>query len=238
MEEQKRGAIIFRDASISKEDNLIITDLNLQINSGDFAYLIGRVGSGKTSIIKTIIGEFPLKEGFGEVAGFSLNSLKEREIPLLRRRLGVVFQDFQLLSDRSVYDNLLFVLMATGLKNRSVARQKIFEKLESVDMARKSHKMPFELSGGEQQRVCIARALLNEPEIILADEPTGNLDTQSTEEIMQLFMQIHSEYKPAILFVTHNKALYKKFPGRVLLCEDMSCTEIEHSYEIELFDII
>ncbi|MFA5713057.1 MAG: ATP-binding cassette domain-containing protein, partial [Bacteroidales bacterium] len=163
--------------------------------------------------------------------------LKERDIPLLRRRVGVVFQDFQLLPDRSIYNNLLFVLLATGLKNKRDAAQIISEKLESVDMLRKSHKMPYELSGGEQQRVCIARALLNNPDIILADEPTGNLDIQSTNEIMELFMQIHKRYNPAILFVTHNKGLYRRFSGRVLLCEDMGCREIEHSYNIDMSDL-
>lgn len=238
MSEDKKPLIELVGAQIAKQENLILTDVNLTIDRGDFVYIIGRVGSGKTSIIKTIIGEFPLKSGSGTVSGFALEKLKQKEIPHLRRRIGVVFQDFQLLSDRSVYENLLFVLLATGWKNRKEIDKIIQEKLESVDMIRKSHKMPHQLSGGEQQRVAIARALLNNPEIILADEPTGNLDFETANEIMELFMSIHRLYLPAIIFVTHNRSLYKRYPGRVLLCKNMTCQELEMTQEIDLSQIL
>ncbi len=238
MLEEGRPLIELIGAEIAKEENLILTDVNLTIERGDFVYIIGRVGSGKTSIIKTIIGEFPLKGGSGRVSGFALERLKQKEIPFLRRRIGVVFQDFQLLSDRSVYENLLFVLQATGWKNRKEIDSIIRERLESVDMLRKSHKMPHQLSGGEQQRVAIARALLNNPEIILADEPTGNLDFETAKEIMELLLNIHRLYEPAIIFVTHNRSLYKRYPGRVLLCKNMTCQELVMSQEIDISQIL
>ena len=225
--------IEFTDVDIVREGNLIMSALNLSIYRGDFIYIIGRVGSGKTSVIKSIIGEIPVKKGSAKVAGFTLEKLKEKEIPYLRRRIGVVFQDFQLLSDRSVYDNLHFVLLATGWKNKRDIDQIIKERLESVGMLRKSHKMPHQLSGGEQQRVAIARALLNNPEIILADEPTGNLDGETAMEIMELLTKIHKLYEPSIVFVTHNRSLFKRYPGRVVLCENMSCRELEVSQEID-----
>ena len=230
--------IKFTDVDIAKEENLIISGLNLTINRGDFIYLIGRVGSGKTSIIKTIIGENPIKHGSATVAGFSLVRLKKRDIPYLRRRIGVVFQDFQLLSDRSVYDNLHFVLLATGWKNKKQIDSIIRERLESVGMLLKSHKMPHQLSGGEQQRVAIARALLNNPEIILADEPTGNLDSETAIEIMELLTNIHRLYEPAIVLVTHNRALFKRYPGRVMLCENMTCKELEQTQEIDFSQLL
>lgn len=236
--EERKALIELREVSIAKGDNLILTDLNLTVERGEFIYIIGRVGSGKSSIIKTLIGEFPLKSGSGRVADFALESLKEREIPYLRREIGVIFQDFQLLSDRSVYENLLFVLQATGWKDKRAIDAVILERLESVGMVTKSHKMPHQLSGGEQQRVAIARALLNNPGIILADEPTGNLDPETTVEIMELLKEIHKEYKPAILFVTHNRALYKRYPGRLLLCEEMSCVEIREPEEIDFSQIL
>ncbi|MDD2418949.1 MAG: ATP-binding cassette domain-containing protein [Bacteroidia bacterium] len=238
MQQEKELLIELVSADIAKEENLILTDVNLKVYKGDFTYIIGRVGSGKTSIIKTIIGEIPLKKGSGVVSGFSLEKLKEKEIPFLRRRIGVVFQDFQLLSDRSVYENLFFILMATGWRNKKAADNIIKERLESVDMLRKSHKMPHQLSGGEQQRVAIARALLNNPEIILADEPTGNLDSETAYEIMELFTSIHRQYLPAIMFVTHNRALYQRYPGRVLLCENMTCRELETTEEIDIGQLL
>lgn len=236
--DNQRPLISFEDVQIAKEENLIISDFSMSVNRGDFIYIIGRVGSGKTSIIKTIIGEIPLKSGRAEVAGFRLERLKERDIPYLRRRIGVVFQDFQLLTDRSVYDNLLFVLKSTGWSSKRDTDSIIKERLDSVGMLLKSHKMPHQLSGGEQQRVAIARALLNNPEIILADEPTGNLDGETAYEIMELLRGIHKLYEPAILFVTHNRSLYKRFPGRVMLCENMTCKEIEISQEIDLSQIL
>ncbi len=236
--QEPKPIIQFTNAEIAKEENLILSGLNLTVYRGDFLYLVGRVGSGKTSIIKTIIGEIPLKSGDAEVAGFKLAKLKEKDIPYLRRRIGVVFQDFQLLSDRTVYENLQFVLSATGWRNKREIDTVIKERLDSVGMLLKSHKMPHQLSGGEQQRVAIARALLNNPEIILADEPTGNLDGETASEIMELLTSVHKMYEPAILFVTHNRSLYKRYPGRVLMCENMSCKELDMSQEIDFMHIL
>ena len=230
--------IEFIDADIKKEHNLIISGMNLSVNRGDFLYLMGKVGSGKTSIVKTIIGELPLSQGYARVAGFELSGLKESKIHLLRRKIGVVFQDFQLLTDRSVYDNLKFVLLSTGWKSQRAMEEVIRTKLASVGMALKSHKMPYQLSGGEQQRVAIARALLNDPEIILADEPTGSLDPDTAAGIMELLTKIHKEYNPAILLVTHNRALSKRYPGRVVICENLSCKELNMAEEIDFSHIL
>lgn len=233
-EESIRVPIVeFRNADIVKEDNLILSDVNLDIYKGDFLYLIGKVGSGKTSIIKTIIGDIPLKRGEGMVAGFNLRKLKRRHIPMLRRKTGVVFQDFQLLTDRSIYDNLKFVLQSTGWSDNKVMDTIINTHLDSVGLLLKAHKMPHQLSGGEQQRAAIARALLNNPEIILADEPTGNLDAETAADIMNLFVDIHKRQGPAIIMVTHNRALLRRYPGRVLLCENASCSEIQSQQEID-----
>jgi len=218
---------------IIKEGNLILTDVNFSVKAGDFVFVIGRVGSGKSSVIKTIIGEIPVSRGEATVAGFDLKTIRRKQIPYLRRQIGVVFQDFQLLVDRSVYDNLKFVLQSTGWKNDKEIDKKIKSKLESVGMLLKAHKMPHQLSGGEQQRIAIARALLNEPQIILADEPTGNLDTETAYEIMDLLMTIHKEQEPAIVMVTHNRSLLKKYPAKMMLCEDLYFKEIEESQEID-----
>ncbi|MEN6568965.1 MAG: ATP-binding cassette domain-containing protein [Rikenellaceae bacterium] len=218
---------------IIKEGNLILTDVNFSVKAGDFVFIIGRVGSGKSSVIKTIIGEIPVSRGEATVAGFDLKTIRRKQIPYLRRQIGVVFQDFQLLVDRSVYDNLKFVLQSTGWKNDKEIDRKIKSKLESVGMLLKAHKMPHQLSGGEQQRIAIARALLNEPQIILADEPTGNLDTETAYEIMDLLMTIHKEQEPAIVMVTHNRSLLKKYPAKMMLCEDLYFKEIEESQEID-----
>ncbi|MDD2491143.1 MAG: ATP-binding cassette domain-containing protein [Bacteroidales bacterium] len=226
--------IEIQNADIVKEESLIISDLNITINKGELVYLVGRVGSGKTSIVKTIIGEIPLIKGEAKVAGYTLSKLSPKKIHLLRRKIGVVFQDFQLLTDRSVYDNLKFVLQSTGWKDSSGMDSVIKTRLESVGMQLKAHKMPHQLSGGEQQRVAIARALLNNPEIILADEPTGNLDSETSTDIMNLLMKIHSQEGPAIIIVTHNRSIVKRYPGRVLLCENLSCTEIEAIQEIDI----
>ena len=222
------------NADIVKEESLIISDLNISINKGEIVYLVGRVGSGKTSVIKTIIGEIPLKRGEAKIAGFNLAKLPANRIHLLRRKIGVVFQDFQLLTDRSVYDNLKFVLQSTGWRDRAAMDSVIKARLESVGMQLKAHKMPHQLSGGEQQRIAIARALLNNPEIILADEPTGNLDSETASEIMNLLMKIHREEEPAIVIVTHNRSIVKRYPGRVLLCENLTCSEIEAIQEIDI----
>jgi len=234
----EKPLVEFINVDIVKEDSLILSDVSMKIAPADFLYLVGKVGSGKTSVIKTIIGEIPIKKGQAWVAGYDLKKIKERQIPLLRRKLGVVFQDFQLLNDRSVYDNLKFVLLSTGRKDIKQIDRIIKLKLESVGMIYKSHKMPHQLSGGEQQRVAIARALLNDPQLILADEPTGNLDTDTAFEFMDLLMKIHKEQEPAIMIVTHNRSLLKSYPGRILLCDNLVCKELEVSQEIDFSQLL
>jgi len=204
---------------IFQRDNLVLSDVNLEINEGEFVYLIGKTGSGKSSLLKTLYGELALTEGTGSVAGFDLNKLKRSKVHLLRRKLGIVFQDFELLMDRSVIDNLLFVLKATGWKNKSEMNKRMEEVLEKVGLATKGFKMPHQLSGGEQQRVAIARALLNDPDLILADEPTGNLDPGTTEDILTLLFDI-SKTGRAILMATHDYQYMKKYSSRVIVCED------------------
>jgi cell division transport system ATP-binding protein len=202
------------------------------VEKGQFIYLIGKVGSGKTSLIKTITAELPLKSGEGTVAGFDLKKIRKKQIPYLRRKIGIVFQDFQLLPDRSVLDNLLFVLRATGWKNKQAMKERIDDVLEKVGLKHKEYKMPHQLSGGEQQRVVIARALLNSPEIILADEPTGNLDPETSDEIMKILFDIASTGR-AIIMATHNYSLLKKFPSKTLKCERTRLEETEQTTEID-----
>lgn len=216
--------IRFKDAEIVNGESTVIYDFNMEVFPGDFVYIVGKVGTGKTSIIKTMIAENPLGAGEAEVCGFFLKGIKDKNIPFLRRKMGVVFQDFQLLMDRSVEDNLRFVLEATGWKSRESENNRINEVLEAVGMSRKAHKMPHQLSGGEQQRIAIARALLNSPEVILADEPTGNLDAETAEGIMRLLSRLNSE-GTAIVMVTHNLSIVKDYPGRVFVCANESCTE-------------
>ena len=220
------------------DGNLILSDVNLSVAKGEFVYLVGKVGSGKSSIIKSIIAEIPLHKGRARVGEFDLMKLKRKQIPFLRRAIGVVFQDFQLLMDRSVEDNLLFVLEATGWKKKGDMLRRSKEVLEMVGMSTKAHKMPHQLSGGEQQRVVIARAFLNNPPIILADEPTGNLDPDTTIEIMDLFMKINQEQKPALVMVTHNRDLVKRYPGRMMVCENGTLTEVPTELEISMDDIL
>ena len=208
-----------KNASIFQRESLVLNDVNLSVSPGQFIYLIGETGSGKSSLLKTLYGDLPLTKGEGKVAGYDLTKLKDREIPFLRRKLGIVFQDFQLLTDRNIHDNLLFVLQATGWKDKKKMDKKINEVLKHVGMATKAHKMPFQISGGEQQRVAIARALLNDPDIILADEPTGNLDPSTSEEIMILLTEICKNGK-AILMATHDYALILKFPNHTLKIEN------------------
>lgn len=217
--------ISFKGANIVGGDATVIYNLNMDIYPGDFVYIVGKVGTGKTSIIRTIIAENPLLKGKGEVCGFKLHTLKEKEIPYLRRKLGVVFQDFQLLMDRNIEDNLRFVLKATGWKSESEMDRRILYVLKAVGMELKAHKMPHQLSGGEQQRIAIARALLNEPEIIIADEPTGNLDTETADGIMKLLTGINKEKGTAIIMVTHNRQIFDTYSGRVMVCQDETCTE-------------
>ncbi len=224
--------INFQDASIFQDDYLVLSDVSFQVNSGEFVYLIGRVGSGKTSLIKTINAELPLKTGQAEVAGFQLEKLRMKSVPNLRRKLGIVFQDFQLLIDRSVYDNLLFVLKATGWKSQTDIDARINEVLEKTGLEYKHYKMPHQLSGGEQQRVVIARALLNNPDIILADEPTGNLDPETSESIIRILFEISNSGR-AVIMATHNYTLLKKFAARTLKCEDGKLSELELTAEID-----
>jgi cell division transport system ATP-binding protein len=220
--------ISFNNAAISIYDHLVLKDVTFNVNKGEFVYLIGRVGSGKTSLIKTINAEIPLQNGEAAVAGFQLQNIKQRQIPFLRRKLGIVFQDFQLLIDRTVSENLSFVLKATGWKNRNEIERRITEVLEKTDMHHKGYKMPHQLSGGEQQRVVIARALLNDPEVILADEPTGNLDPETSEGIMKILFEI-SQAGRAVIMATHNYNLLKKFPSRTLKCHDELLIELQNA---------
>jgi len=213
------NVITLENAVIGINDHIVLTDVNLAVGKSEFVYVIGRVGSGKTSLIKTLNAEFPLLEGSGIVAGHVLEKIKRKEVPFLRRKMGIVFQDFKLLSDRTVESNLEFALRATGWKNKEEISERIAEVLEKVNLGFKGYKMPHQLSGGEQQRVVIARALLNDPEIILADEPTGNLDPVTTGEIMQILMDI-AESGRAVIMATHDYHQIKKFPSRTLKCED------------------
>jgi cell division transport system ATP-binding protein len=217
--------ISFRNADILAGDNIVVHGLNMEVAAGDLVYILGKVGSGKTSIIRTVTAENKVGSGEAEACGFKLNGLRQRDIPKLRRKLGVVFQDFRLLMDRSVWDNLDFILKATGWKDRRKADERIDEVLEAVGMTTKAHKMPHQLSGGEQQRIAIARALLNQPEVILADEPTGNLDEDTTEEILQLLNKLNKENGTTLIMVTHDKSIVERYPGRVFVCSDETCTE-------------
>lgn len=205
------------DVQIFQRHNLILSDVDIKINEGEFFYLIGQTGSGKSSLLKTLYGELKLEKGSGSIAGFDLTKLQQKEVPFLRRKLGIVFQDFQLLTDRTVYQNLSFVLKATGWKDEAQIKSRITQVLELVGLQTKDFKMPHELSGGEQQRVVIARALLNEPEIILADEPTGNLDPKVSDDIMSLMHNI-AKQGTAILMATHDYRIIQKYPGRILKC--------------------
>lgn len=204
------------EKKLLQQGELILSDLNFDINAGEFVYLIGRVGSGKSSLLKTLYAELQLIEGEGYVAGFDLRKLKRREIPMLRRRIGIVFQDYQLLTDRNVFMNLYYVMKATGWKNESEIRKRIDEVLKVVSLEAKGYKMPFELSGGEQQRLVIARALLNRPRLLLADEPTGNIDPLTAEGIIRLFQEI-ARQGCAVVMSTHNTALIEEYPSRTIL---------------------
>lgn len=211
--------IELRHANIYQGNNLVLQDVNLHVNRGEFVYLVGKTGTGKSSLLKTLYGDLPLKEGDGTVVGFDLNKMDWKKVPFLRRNLGVVFQDFQLLTDRNVNDNLKFVLRATGWKDEKLMDEKIVDVLDKVGLKAKGFKMPYELSGGEQQRVDIARALLNSPKLILADEPTGNLDPETSDEIMQLLVQISRDYGTAIVMATHDYIVINKFPARLVRTE-------------------
>lgn len=218
--------IEFNGVDITNEGMLIISSLSIEIREGEFVYLTGKVGSGKTSIIRTIIGENPVLNGSARVNNFDLLRLKKKQIPYLRREIGVVFQDFQLLMDRTVEDNLLFVLKSTGWKDTKKMAERISDVLREVGMESKAHKMPHQISGGEQQRVAIARALLNDPIIILADEPTGNLDPETADGIMKLLMDINKYKETATLMITHNYSILRRYPKRILVCENNQCREL------------
>jgi cell division transport system ATP-binding protein len=224
--------IEFNNATISQHDHLVLSNVSIQVDRGEFVYLIGKVGSGKSSLIKTINAELPLQVGSATVVGYELQKIKKRQVPFLRRKLGVVFQDFQLLSDRSVIQNLAFVLKATGWSGKKEIDLRISDVLEKVDLVNKGFKMPHQLSGGEQQRVVIARALLNDPDIILADEPTGNLDPDTSADIMKLLIDI-SRNGRAVLMATHNYSFLKKFPSRIVKCENGTLIETEQNEEID-----
>ena len=211
--------VSLKNAKIFQQEYLILNNVDLNIYPGEFVYLIGKTGSGKSSILKTLYGDLPLNKGKGSVAGYDLKNLTPKQIPKLRRRIGIVFQDFQLLTDRTVGDNLRFVMRATGWKDKNAIEQRMEEVLNLVGIGTKDFKMPFELSGGEQQRVVIARALLNSPEIILADEPTGNIDPETSNGIIQLLFDVKDKEGSAVLMATHDVRIMKKFPARVLKVE-------------------
>lgn len=214
-----------KDASIYQGENLVLSGVNVEISKGEFVYLIGKTGTGKSSFMKTLYGDLPLNDGEGFIVDYDLKTLKEKDIPFLRRKLGVVFQDFKLLIDRTVNDNLLFVLKATGWKDKEKMNTRVEEVLDKVGMKTKGFKFPHELSGGEQQRVAIARALLNEPELILADEPTGNLDPQTSVEVMKVLQDINKNGN-TILMATHDYALLLKYPSKTLKCDENQVYEV------------
>jgi len=216
---QLQGVSVFQDKV------LVLSDINLSVAKGDFLYLIGKTGSGKSSLMKTFYADLPLTHGEGSIVGYDLNGLKEKQIPFLRRKLGIIFQDFKLLLDRSIFDNLAFVLKATGWKDKDKIKRKIKDVLKKVEMQEMAYKMPFEISGGEQQRIAIARALLNDPDLILADEPTGNLDPKTSVEIMQVLQDINKSGKTVIM-ATHDYALILKFPNKTLRCEEGKVYEV------------
>jgi len=217
--------ISLNNISIFQKHNLVLSNVSLNIDKGEFVYLLGKTGSGKSSLLKTLYAALELKDGDATVAGFDLKTIKRKEIPFLRRKLGIVFQDFQLLTDRTVNDNLLFVLKATGWKSKTEMQKRIADVLEKVHLTTKNFKMPHELSGGEQQRIAIARALLNDPELILADEPTGNLDPETSEGIINILLEI-SRSGRAVLIATHDIMMFEKFPSRTIKCESGKLTEV------------
>jgi cell division transport system ATP-binding protein len=211
---------------LTHQKSLTLRDINLTVAPGEFCYVIGKTGSGKTTLLRALYGDLPLTEGEGEVAGFTLKGLRKKQVPYLRRKIGIIFQDFQLLTDRPVRENLLFVMKATGWKNEALMEKRLQEVLKLVQLDSKAYKMPHELSGGEQQKVVIARALLNDPVLVLADEPTGNLDPEISEEIVRLLHRIRDE-GTAVLMATHDYRLIEKFPSRVLKVENQTLQELQ-----------
>ncbi|MBT8185806.1 MAG: ATP-binding cassette domain-containing protein [Eudoraea sp.] len=217
--------LTLKDVAIYQKENMVLNDISLEVKEGEFVYLIGKTGSGKSSFMKTLYADLPLKEGNGRIVGFNLKTMEEKDIPYLRRKLGIVFQDFKLLPDRNVNRNLKFVLKATGWTDDDKMEAKIEEVLEKVGMKTKGFKFPHELSGGEQQRIAIARALLNDPELILADEPTGNLDPQTSVEVMKVLQEINKTGR-TILMATHDYALLLKYPAKTLKCDGNKVFEV------------
>ena len=226
----KLPLVQFENATIIQNKQTILSNVNLEVQQGDFTFLIGKTGTGKSSLIKTLYADLPLQSGTGRVSDFNLAEIKQREIPFLRRRLGVVFQDFKLLPDRSIFENLSFVLKSTGWKDKKEIKERIEEVLDSLGVVGISGKYAFELSGGEQQRVAIARALLNEPELIIADEPTGNLDPQTSLEIMEVFRGLHQKGM-TIIMATHDYNMIVKFPGKILRCDAGKIYEVVQKNE-------
>ena len=221
-----QNAIVTLDkATIINEKNVIFSDINFCVGAGEFVFLIGKTGSGKSSLLKVLYGDLQLSAGQGAIVGYNLTEIKENQIPLLRRKIGVVFQDFKLLPDRTIFDNLVFVLKATGWKNKEQIKTRVSEVLHLVNVPADTNKFPFELSGGEQQRVAIARALLNHPELIIADEPTGNLDPETSQEIMQLFRKLHAEGM-SVIMATHDYNMIMKFPGKIFQCDKGNLNEV------------
>lgn len=218
--------VSFRDADILNGENPVVYGLDMDVYPGDMLYIVGKVGTGKTSIIRTITGENRLSKGECTVCGYNMRTIRKKDIPYLRRKMGIVFQDFQLLMDRNVYDNLKFVLSSTGWTDSNRMESRITTVLDSVGMLTKAHKMPHQLSGGEQQRIAIARAVLNGPELILADEPTGNLDEETSEEILHLLSEINKWIGTAIIMVTHNRSICERYHGRIFETKDETCREI------------
>lgn len=219
--------IEYKNVNIYQESQLVLQNVNFEVEEGEFVYLTGKVGTGKSSFLKTLYGEIPVKEGEANVMGYDMAELKRRHLPELRKKLGIIFQDFQLLTDRTVDANLRFVLKSTGWKNKVEINQRISDVLELVGMSTKGYKMPSELSGGEQQRIVIARAILNRPKLILADEPTGNLDAETSRQIVELLQEI-SKAGSTVMMITHNLHLLEEFPGRQFLCKDHQLTEVKH----------
>jgi cell division transport system ATP-binding protein len=222
--------LALNNAAIFQRENLILSEVDVEIDHGEFVYLIGKTGTGKSSFMKTLYGDLPLQDGEGHIVGYDLRKLKEKQIPYLRRKLGVVFQDFKLLNDRNIQNNLKFVLKATGWKDKAKMESKIDEVLTKVGMQTKNFKFPYQLSGGEQQRIAIARALLNDPELILADEPTGNLDPQTSVEVMEVLQEINNNGN-TILMATHDYALLLKYPSKTLKCDGQKVFEVVQKKE-------
>ena len=221
----QKGIVLLDKATIINEGNVIFSDINFNLNIGEFVFLIGKTGSGKSSLLKVLYGDLLLTSGTGSIVGYDLTQLKDKQIPLLRRKIGVVFQDFKLLPDRTIYENLAFVLKATGWKEKIKIKERVSEVLSLVNVSANSNKFSFELSGGEQQRVAIARALLNNPELIIADEPTGNLDPETSQEIMLLFRKLHAEGM-SVIMATHDYNMIVKFPGKIFQCENGNINEV------------